>query len=482
MGGESHNALMSRALLSPNYCSCVPTRRLADRPDDVALYAEQFFTNPELAHSLGYQGWSRPVTPSLEGEEGEGSLSGGGSGGSPGGGGDFEEEGELAGTTEMDVLELEKLLISLFNEADTDASGALDHAEFQQLMATADLGLSKAEVKVLIAEVDEDADGKITYQEFVPIAVETIQTMRLKARFAERELDITDDIRYAAESIVGMSASEFGAFVRAASDKLNTGGIFSRQQLKALLKSKALGLSKNQATAAAADVTFDMDGTVSVGSLEESLYGVVIRVVCDALAMQDLGEVGELLVQIFEHYDTESSGFLDRKVAKTAVLQVFEFVTRLQAAALFSDAPTDEEGKIAWKEFLPKLTTLVKAMGDPEAIREKSEMAMRSEFAPVELMSHVDRAKFDTTVEQLFKEADIDGNGMLDVHEFRRCMQGMGDLGLTNHEVNFLMEHFDTDGDAMISLEEFNNLAYDQLAQLSRERAIMTALNEADSM
>ena len=83
MGGESHNALVSRALLSPNYCSCVRTHRLADRPDDVALYAEQFFTNPELAHSLGYQGWSRPVTPSLEGEEGEGSLSGG-SGGSPG--------------------------------------------------------------------------------------------------------------------------------------------------------------------------------------------------------------------------------------------------------------------------------------------------------------------------------------------------------------------------------------------------------------
>ena len=42
------------------------------------------------------------------------------------------------------------------------------------------LGLSKKDMRNLMAEVDEDDSGCITYAEFVPIAVEIIQAMRLK--------------------------------------------------------------------------------------------------------------------------------------------------------------------------------------------------------------------------------------------------------------------------------------------------------------
>ena len=85
---------------------------------------------------------------------------------------DFGAEEEAVGTTEMDPLELEQLLISLFKEADQDESGYLDFNEFAQLMATSDIGLSKKELEYLLAEADENSDGKVTYQEFVPLAVE----------------------------------------------------------------------------------------------------------------------------------------------------------------------------------------------------------------------------------------------------------------------------------------------------------------------
>ena len=61
-------------------------------------------------------------------------------------------------------------------------------------MQTASLGLSGASL-LLLAEADENSDGQITYQEFVPLAVEVIQTMRLKARYDEVEEEINEELR-----------------------------------------------------------------------------------------------------------------------------------------------------------------------------------------------------------------------------------------------------------------------------------------------
>ena len=36
---------------------------LREKPDDVPAFAARFFTNPDLAHELGLEGWSRPETP-----------------------------------------------------------------------------------------------------------------------------------------------------------------------------------------------------------------------------------------------------------------------------------------------------------------------------------------------------------------------------------------------------------------------------------
>ena len=107
-------------------------------------------------------------------------------------------------------------------------------------------------------------------------------------------------------------------------------------------------------------------------------------------------------------------------------------------------------------------------------------MAARAEFQPVELMGDVDRADFEGKLKHLFTEADEDGNGYLDAFEFRRCLGQSSDLGLSAADVSYLQEEADADGDGMISYEEFVTIAYDALANLSREKAIMQAMNSAD--
>ena len=105
---------------------------LKEKPDDVDLFAENFFTQPDLARQLGFIGWTRPPTPEPEPEPEEEEEYD-----------EYDEEEEVAGTTDMDIGDLEQLLISLFKEADQDESGALDHDEFVQLMQTAEVGLGR---------------------------------------------------------------------------------------------------------------------------------------------------------------------------------------------------------------------------------------------------------------------------------------------------------------------------------------------------
>lgn len=144
----------------------------------MATFANQYFTDPELARNLGFTGWSRPDTPAdgeYWGEDDEGID----------GGGPYNETGEVDATTGEDTIDLEQMLIGLFKEADADGSGSLDYDEFYQLMMTADIGLSKADIQLMISEADEDESGHIEYAEFVPLAVDVVQTMRLKHRAAE---------------------------------------------------------------------------------------------------------------------------------------------------------------------------------------------------------------------------------------------------------------------------------------------------------
>lgn len=444
---------------------------LQDKPDDVHLYAEQFFTNPELAHSLGLVGWSRPDSPSqtappLEEDEFEAD----------------ELSPEIEGSTGMDAVDLESMLIGLFQEADADGSGALDAEEFAQVMETASLGLSKREVQSLLAEIDENSDNSISYSEFVPLAVEVIQTMRLKQRYDMHAADVGEELRYAAALVVNMEPEAFASAVLKAEEKLGKGeGVLSKAQVKALLKQPAFGLSKAQAAAAAAAVAYDEHGNVPVDTLAATLYEIVITAVADALAQQNLGEVGAQIADTLAIYDKGDTGFLDKKVVRTALMQGFPFMTTVQVTSLLAaeDAPINAEGKLAWKAYLPKLEACIKAFGDPEAIRERAELAVRAEFQPSELMSVKDREKFDTMLAELFREADADGNGMLDKEEFRQMLKKT-DLGLTSIEAEELFMMFDHDSNKMVSLNEFTDLAYTVLANLARERKIQDVMTMSE--
>ena len=85
--------------------------------------------------------------------------------------------------------ELEGVIRQSFEQADADGSGTLDAEEFRQCIRTADVGLTRQEANMLMAFADADGDGKVSYDEFVPICfdllVEVVSNDLLRSKKTE---------------------------------------------------------------------------------------------------------------------------------------------------------------------------------------------------------------------------------------------------------------------------------------------------------
>tara|TARA_B110000046_G_scaffold75025_1_gene83094 strand:+ start:276 stop:473 length:198 start_codon:yes stop_codon:yes gene_type:complete len=65
-------------------------------------------------------------------------------------------------------------MADIFKRADADGSGALSLQEFRKCLKDADIGLTKKEINILMAECDVDQDGTISYDEFIPVAFDIL--------------------------------------------------------------------------------------------------------------------------------------------------------------------------------------------------------------------------------------------------------------------------------------------------------------------
>ena len=97
-----------------------------------------------------------------------------------------DEEPEIAFPTPE---ELETKIQQIFVMADADGNGVLDRKEFKRVMKlfASELKLQVADLRQIMVLADENDDGLIEYHEFVPVALELLQTMYAKMRHAQQQ-------------------------------------------------------------------------------------------------------------------------------------------------------------------------------------------------------------------------------------------------------------------------------------------------------
>jgi hypothetical protein len=74
------------------------------------------------------------------------------------------------------ISTLKRALEEMFELADKDKSGCLSYKEFADAFKTLSYGLTDNDIKTLIALADDNDDGKITWHEFIPVAIDSVKT------------------------------------------------------------------------------------------------------------------------------------------------------------------------------------------------------------------------------------------------------------------------------------------------------------------
>ena len=150
-------------------------------------------------------------------------------------------EAQLSFVKGMTHDELDATLRRVFEEADLDGNGSLDPREFGKALRSADLGLSKKEINLLLAESDRNADGVVDYDEFVPVCFDILVERAKNKRLESDALASTDAV----------TTALLDAFRRADVDP-PTGKLKVRQLkhcLRTLTEDDVLPLSKSQIVA-----------------------------------------------------------------------------------------------------------------------------------------------------------------------------------------------------------------------------------------
>jgi Ca2+-binding EF-hand superfamily protein len=223
----------------------------------------------------------------------------------------------------------------VFRAADEDGSGSLDPSEFRACLGRTKLPFLPDEVETMLVECDQDGDGRVSYEEFVPKAFELL--IEIEARRLKAEADAMKARRREAEAALlrGMTREQLEEQLRKvfeAADEDGSGSL-SGEEFKACLQSIGeLGLTKADADHLLKRADADGDGGVSCAEFLPTAYDLLVELTAKRLAaaaaakeraqmteaeaaeeLLGMGpqQVESLLMEIFRAADADGSGTLD---------------------------------------------------------------------------------------------------------------------------------------------------------------------------
>ena len=401
--------------------------------------------------------------------------------------------------TELSEEELHDFILDLFLVADDDKNGYLDRKEFKTVLQSAEMGLTSKDIRSILEETDENADGVIEYREFLPMMVDLVAAMRAKRDAAEEKAWDEEAARQDAEDylIHGMHPSELEALIKDIFHKADADGSgkLDRQEFKDCLRSADLGLTKKEINLLMSEVDLDGDGLVDFEEFVPICFNILVERYKDHMMREDVDtssdELEQLLLTYFESADEDGGGYISQKKCKAALEEASYDVlglTRMQIVTIMSESGVDGQGRVDYKKFARSAATIIYNLMDNSKMSERVQaMQTLADTPGMDMLRGMDRETVCDIFEQAFLAADTDGSGTLDYGELYDLLQaiGTGELALTDREISALLSVFDPNDDGEVTYSEFITTLFDTLIYLNREDhiqeiAFKTFINEID--
>ena len=382
----------------------------------------------------------------------------------------------VANALESDA-ELEQLLVSIFNDGDSDGNGHLDAKEFRALLSTAQLDLDESEVRQLLVLADANGDGKIEYAEFAPLGADIIQTMRLrKLNQAEQALAEEEAELNARELIHGLGEEVIVKTCLAAFREFDTdnSGRLERAEIEECLKALTLGATKltpREIKMVLAYIDEDESGTVEYNEFAPLMFNCLVEALKMGFLESEMDDVSLYLTQHLGSY-TDEDGRLSVKTLKAALMDAdLIALTPIQMQTVLADAPVDKEDKVKIAQFVPAAARMIWKLTDPMLEAKRVKVTKMAKVTPLQALTPEEVERLKSLAQTVFTEFDADKSGKLDRAEFHKCLTE-SKMGLSERQIQHLMMAADEDEDGTIDYNEFADLFYNCLMEMSRQMAI----------
>lgn len=267
---------------------------------------------------------------------------------------------------EMSLEEVEAIIQDLFHKYDSDGNGYLDPREFRSLMTDLQqrMDFPPDEVFRFLSEADQNADGMIEYEEFIPLALQIIQGMYAKKRFEQH----MEDVEQQAEDLLvhGMSRDELTDIVANIFERMDSdgSGTLSKQEFITALTSMELGLTRREINTIMFQIDQDQDGNISYREFVPFAFDLLHKLTSLRLLETEMehDELAQFLMDLFKSKDTEMTGHLHVDDMRDLLHQAMLGLSRMQIYTVISEADTNTDMMIAYANFIPRAVGLIRSM------------------------------------------------------------------------------------------------------------------------
>jgi Ca2+-binding EF-hand superfamily protein len=341
-----------------------------------------------------------------------------------------------AGAEQLSPAELQEKITAIFLEADTDRNGYLDRKEFKTVVAAfaEELSLPASDVRLLMAEADENEDGMIEYHEFVPLAVDVLDTLYAKRRYAaekaEREADAVARTRH--YLLHGMDRSQLDGVPRDMFQRADTNnsGYLSRKEFTEALKQSHLGLTRREMNVLLAEVDENSDGKISYEEFLPLCFNLLVEIVSRELENENVPreekDLRDYFLAIFgQAVEEGGEGRLPLTDMMELISQAELGLTHVQLHALAGEAVVGDDGLVDFREFATAAAAVISAIINIQTSEEKSGALMEMRADEFSTINGMGKDEFDATLTSTLKGVD-DGTGHSDQGTLRDALAALG--------------------------------------------------------
>lgn len=297
-----------------------------------------------------------------------------------------------------------------------------------------ELGIKMGDLRALMAAADENADGLIEYHEFVPLAIELLQTIYAKQRAAAEAASRAAEAAEASQAFLlyGMSQEELEAtmsevFLRADTDG---SGFLDRKEFAAALRDAELGFTKKQISLLQNEADEDGDGRISYREFIPVCFGLLTEMVAKSLELnlvpQEEVALAEYLQALMAEYDVDGSGKVPLGVANAAFRDSDLGLSRLQTRALLAEANSciDADGLVDYAAFSKVAASFINSIIGVQMDSDKAaRIVAQRASGGLASVGGFDRGAFRDRLQGAFAAIDPSGSGRAHIADVRTVLR-----------------------------------------------------------